>query len=172
MECFPRGSKQLCIRKDLAQCFLNNLWTTLSNSNSMQRFLRGSREHCISKNHMQFCFNALGTTFNRSKPYAILSEWLRTTQHKKKSSFLLFYYFWDNITLVKPKYSVFRESPDNIALEKTLCNFLLILSGQYWICPNLKQNCPRDTRQLCITKNLVQYCLDTLGTTLFRAERL
>ena len=49
MKCCPRGSRQLCIRKNLVQCYLNTL----------------------------------RTTFQRSKPYAMLSERLQATLHKK-----------------------------------------------------------------------------------------
>ena len=44
---------------------------------------RGFRQLCIRKSPAQFCFNTLGTTLHRSKPYAIISERLQATMHKK-----------------------------------------------------------------------------------------
>ena len=49
----------------------------------MQCYPRGSRQLCIRKNHVQCCLNTLRTILHRSKPYAILSERLQTTLHKK-----------------------------------------------------------------------------------------
>ena len=51
--------------------------------NPMQCCPRGSGQFCIKSNAMQCCLNTLGITLHRSKPYAILSERLQTTLHKK-----------------------------------------------------------------------------------------
>ena len=49
----------------------------------MQCCPRGSRQLCIRTNPVQCCLIALGITLHRSKSYAILSERLQTTLHKK-----------------------------------------------------------------------------------------
>ena len=51
--------------------------------NPMQCCPRGSRQLCIRTNAAQCCLNTLGITLHRSKPYAILSERLQITLHKK-----------------------------------------------------------------------------------------
>ena len=56
---------------------------------------------------------------------------------------------WDNIAQIKTLCNVVQEAPDNIAQVKILFNFVLTLLGQH-----------------CAGKNPVQFCPNTLRTTL------
>ena len=133
MKCCPTGSRQLCIRKTLAQCFPNTLGTLLHRSkpyamlperlqttlhqknlwnvvfckghSSMQCCLESFREHCIRKNPVQCCLKTIGTTLHSWKPFPMLSKRLETTLHKKK------------LCAIFPVYSL-----HNIAQVRTLCN--------------------------------------------------
>ena len=108
-------------------------WNWPRGQNPMQCCPKGSRQHCMRKNLVQCCLNTLWTTLYSWKPYAMLPERLQITLYIKK---------------------------------KILCNVVLILLGQHCTGKNPMQCCPRDSRQLCIRKNLVQCCLNTLWATL------
>ena len=57
--------------------------------NPMQCCPRCSRQHFIRKNFVQSSLNTLETTLHRTKAYAMLSEGLYITLHKKKSCAIL-----------------------------------------------------------------------------------
>ena len=60
-------------------------------------------------------------------------------------------------------------SLDNNAQEKKLLKVLILL-GQHYTGQNPMQYYPRGSRQHCIRKNPDQFCLNTLGTTLYRSK--
>ena len=72
-------------KKLLCNVFLILLGQDGTGQNSIQCCPRCSRQHFIRKNSVQFCLNTVGTTLHRSKPYAMLSEMIQATLHKKKS---------------------------------------------------------------------------------------
>ena len=74
----------------------------------------------------------------------------------------------DEISLNFPE--LFRKTPDNMALKIILCNFTLILLGQHYTGQNSMQYCSTGSKQHCIRKDPVQFCLSTLGTTLDRLK--
>ena len=41
---------------------------------------------------------------------------------------------------------------------------------QYCTAEKSMQSCPKGSKQHCIRKNIVQFCLYTLGTTLYRSK--
>ena len=82
----PRGPRELCIRKNPLQCFLNTFGIKLHRSKPCAIFSSGYRQHCI-KNPVQFCLNTLGKTLHSCKPYAIFPVRLQTTLHKKNVPF-------------------------------------------------------------------------------------
>ena len=63
-----------------------------------------------------------------------------------------------------------REAPGNIASEKILCNFSLILLGQHCPGQNPSQSCTEDSRQHCIRKYPVQFYLNTPVATLHKSN--
>ena len=99
----------------------------------------------------------------------MLPERLQTTMHEKTQLNVVLILLGQHCT-EKTLCNVDREALDNIAEEKTLFNVVLILSGQQYACQNPMQCCPRGSRQHCIRKNPVQYCLNTLGTILHRSK--
>ena len=99
----------------------------------------------------------------------MLSERLQTTLHKKSPA-MLPWYSWDSIAQVKTLCNVAQKAPDNIASEKIPCNVVLILLGQHFTAENPRQYCLRGSRQHFIRKSFVQFCLNTLGTTLDRSK--
>ena len=123
-----------------------------TDKNPLQYCLRDSKQHCTGKSLGQCCLNTLGTTLHRSKPYAMLSKRLQTTLHKSKPYVMLTLRFLRTMH------------------RKNSCSVVLILLGQHYRGQNPKQCCPRGSRQLCIRKNLVLCCLNTLGTTLHRSK--
>ena len=129
MQLYPRGSKQQCARKKiLCKIVLILLGQHCTAESPMQCCQRGSRELCVRKNPVQCCLNNLGTILHRSKPYAILSDRLQITLHKK-----------------------------------ILCNFALILLGQYCTGENSMPCCPRGFRQHCISTILCSFVSLLLG---------
>ena len=89
MQCCPSCSRQHRIRKILCRIVLILLAQHCTCQNPVQCCLRGYRQYFIRKNPVQCWLNTLGTTSHRSKPYAMFSEWLQRTLHKKKSGFAL-----------------------------------------------------------------------------------
>ena len=151
MQCCPKGSRQHCIRKNLVQCCLNTLWTTLYSwkpyamlPERLQITLHKKKilcnvvlillgQHCTRKNPMQCCPRGSRQLCIRKNLVQCCLNTLWTTLHS-----------W------KP-YAMLPERPQTTLYKKILCDAVLILLGQ-----------------LCIRKNPVQYCVNTLGTTLHR----
>ena len=79
-------------------------------------------------------------------------------------------YSWGNIAQIKTLCSVVFQAPDNNAQEKILFYVVLILLGQHYIGKNPMQCWTWGSRQQCTGKNLVQCCLNTLGTTWRRSK--
>ena len=119
--------------------------------NPMQCCPRGSRQFCIRTNPVQCCLKTLGITLHRSKLYAILSERLQTTLHKKTlCNFALIllgqHCAGQNPMQYCPKGSrqhCIRRNPMQCCL-----NTLWATMNSY----NPMQCCPRCSRQLCIRK--------------------
>ena len=110
---------------------------------------------------------------NRIFSCTILSSASGTTLHKdfpvqccpRRS------YSWGNIAQIKTLCTdkVF-EAPDNNAQEKVLFYVVLILLRQHYIGKNPMQCWTWGSWQQCTGKNLVQFCLNTLGTTWRRSK--
>ena len=134
------------------------------------------------------CPKSIKTTVNRIFPDAMLSGVSKTTLHKVfRVQRCPKRYSWDNIAQikilcsivkeapniiaqVKTLYNVVLEAPENSALEKVLFNAVFIHFVQLGTGQNPMQCFPRGLRQHCISKNPVQYCLNNIGTTLFRSK--
>ena len=125
-----------------------------TSQNPMKCCLRGSTQHCIRKNPGQCFLISLGTTLHRSKPYAMLSERVQIILHRKKIVYkidlLLFGQYW---TGQKSLCNVSREALDDIASEKIICNFVLILLKQHCRGRKSVQCCARRFRQHFIKKS-------------------
>ena len=112
-------------------------------------------QQCTGQHPMQCCAKGSKYDWIRKNSYAIFSK-----------------YSLDNIANVKTLCNVARDAPGNIAYEKILCSFVLILLGQYCTNQSPTQCCPRCSRQHCIRKNPVQCCFNTPGTTLHRKNTI
>ena len=62
MHCYPRGSRQHCIRKNPAQCRLNTPGTTLHRSKPYAMLSEMLQAKLHKKNPVESCLNTLGTT--------------------------------------------------------------------------------------------------------------
>ena len=110
-------------------------------------------QHYLGQNLMQCCPRGSRQHSIRQKRVQCCLNTLETILHRSKSYSMLS-----------------QEDPDNIALEKDLFNVVLMLSVQHCTSQNAIPCCPIGSRQHCIKKNLVQFCLNTLGTTLHRSK--
>ena len=139
MQLYPRGSKQQCTRKKiLCKIVLILLGQHCTAESPMQCCQRGSRELCVRKNSVQCCLNNLGTILHRSKSYAILSDRLQITLHKKiLCNFVLILLeqccTGENPMLCCPR--GFRQH----CISTILCNFVSLLLGQLFTGQNLIQ---------------------------------
>ena len=160
MQCCWRSSRQHCIRKKPVQFYLNTLGTTLHRSNLMQLYPRGSKQqcarkkilckivlillgqHCTAESPMQCCQRELCV---RKNPVQWCLNNLGTILHRSKPYAILF----DRLQITLHK--------------KILCNFALILLGQYCTGENSMPCCPRGFRQHCISTILCSFVSLLLG---------
>ena len=101
MQCHSRSWRQQCTRKNPVKSCLNTLGKKLHRKNLLQRCLNTpwTTLHRLNKSLCNFVLEA---PENRLKLYAMLSERLQTTYHRKKFCAMLHQYSWDNTTQEKP----------------------------------------------------------------------
>ena len=146
------------------QWFLNILCTALQRKNSiMQCCPKSSKQcknkssfwillgqHCTVQNTMQCCLRSSMQHFIVKKPVKFCLYTLGTTLYRSKT------------------YAILPKMLQTTLHKKILCYFVLILLRQHCTGQNSMQCCLRGSRQHCIRKRLVRFCLHTLGITLYR----
>ena len=101
------------------------------------------------------------------KPYAMLSKRLQTTLYKKKSCVnVVLIPLWQHCTGKHPMQYCPRGSRQHCKNIYILFKFVLTHLGHHCTVKNTMQCCPKGSRQHCISKNSVEYCLNSLGTAL------
>ena len=77
---------QITLHKKKSCAMLSSYsWDDIPQLKTLCNVVQDVPDNTAQKNPVQFCLNTVGITLYRSKPCAILSEWLQTTLHKKNS---------------------------------------------------------------------------------------
>ena len=110
-------------------------------------------QHYLGQNLMQYCPRGSRQHCVRQKRVQCCLNTCETILHRPKSYTMLS-----------------QEDSDNNGLEGNLFNSVLILPVQHCTSINAIPCFPIGSRQHCIRKYLLQFCLNALGTTLHRSS--